>query len=29
VESLARLRGSTIGVQAAEAFQLIREIELP
>ena len=28
VESLARLRGSTAGVQAAEAFQLIREIEL-
>jgi LmbE family N-acetylglucosaminyl deacetylase len=27
VESLARLRGSTVGVQAAEAFQLIREIE--
>jgi LmbE family N-acetylglucosaminyl deacetylase len=28
VESLARLRGSTVGVQAAEAFQLIREIEI-
>jgi LmbE family N-acetylglucosaminyl deacetylase len=27
VESLARLRGSTVGVPAAEAFQLIREIE--
>ena len=27
VECLARLRGSTVGVQAAEAFQLIREIE--
>jgi LmbE family N-acetylglucosaminyl deacetylase len=27
VESLARLRGSTAGVPAAEAFQLIREIE--
>jgi len=27
VESLARLRGSTVGVQAAEAFQLIREID--
>ena len=27
VEALARLRGSTAGVPAAEAFQLIREIE--
>lgn len=27
VESLARLRGSTVGVPAAEAFQLIREID--
>jgi LmbE family N-acetylglucosaminyl deacetylase len=27
VESLARLRGSTVGVEAAEAFQLIREID--
>jgi LmbE family N-acetylglucosaminyl deacetylase len=27
VEALARLRGSTAGVNAAEAFQLIREIE--
>lgn len=27
VECLARLRGSTVGVPAAEAFQLIREIE--
>jgi len=27
VESLARLRGSTVGVPAAEAFQLIRSIE--
>jgi LmbE family N-acetylglucosaminyl deacetylase len=27
MEALARLRGSTIGVPAAEAFQLIREIE--
>ena len=27
VEYLARLRGSTVGVPAAEAFQLIREIE--
>jgi N-acetylglucosamine malate deacetylase 1 len=26
LESLARLRGSTVGLQAAEAFQLIREI---
>lgn len=28
IESLARLRGSTIGVDAAEAFCLIRRIEL-
>ena len=28
VEALARLRGSTAGVGAAEAFQLIREIEV-
>ena len=27
VESLARLRGSTVGIAAAEAFQLIREID--
>jgi LmbE family N-acetylglucosaminyl deacetylase len=27
VEALARVRGSTVGAQAAEAFQLIREIE--
>ena len=27
VECLARVRGSTVGVAAAEAFQLIREIE--
>ncbi len=27
VECLARVRGSTVGVPAAEAFQLIREIE--
>ncbi|MBN1440978.1 MAG: PIG-L family deacetylase [Anaerolineales bacterium] len=27
VEALARLRGSTVGVPAAEAFQLIREID--
>jgi LmbE family N-acetylglucosaminyl deacetylase len=27
VECLARVRGSTVGVHAAEAFQLIREIE--
>lgn len=28
VEALARVRGGTVGVAAAEAFQLIREIEL-